>query len=78
MNAPRRPAPGGNAATFIALFALLALLGGLLVLSALVLPQMLGLLLVIFGFSIFAAFHYLAWGWWMGRTRPPAEEDPDG
>jgi NhaP-type Na+/H+ or K+/H+ antiporter len=74
---PRGPSPRGNAATFLALFVLLGIMLALIGLSALVLPQMLGLLLVVFGFSFFAIFHYLAWGWWMSRLRPPPETEDE-
>jgi hypothetical protein len=77
MATPRAPVPRGNAATFLALFVLIGFCIGLIVLSALVLPQMLGLVLVIFGFSLFVAFHYLVWGWWMARLRPNDDEPQD-
>jgi hypothetical protein len=64
-----------NVPTILALLGLLAVGGGLLGLSALVLPQVLGLLAVIFGFFAFGAIHYLLWGWWL---RPvPVEDDPE-
>ena len=43
----------------------LAMLG----LMALVLPQLLGVLVVILIFAVPAVFHYLIWGWWLSQAR---------
>jgi len=66
-----------NMATLIALFGLL--LGGaaLVGLVALVMPQFLGVLLVVA--ALFVApmiFHYLVWGWWLSQMKddPPDKE----
>lgn len=61
-----------NVPTVLALLGLLAVAAGLLGLSALVLPQVFGLLAVVLGFFAFGAIHYLLWGWWM---RPISAED---
>lgn len=67
--------PGrSNAPTVLALLGLLAIGGGLLGLTALVLPQAFGLLAVIVGFFAFGAIHYLLWGWWL-RPVPPDDSD---
>jgi hypothetical protein len=61
-----------NAPTILALLGLLGVAAGLLGLSALVLPQVFGLLAVVLGFFAFGAIHYLLWGWWL---RPLPVED---
>ena len=58
-----------DAATAIALLGLVVLAAGLLGLMALVLPQLLGIVIVILIFAVPAALHYLAWGWWMSQIR---------
>ncbi len=49
----------------------LALLLGLM---ALVLPQVLGVLVVILIFAVPAAIHYLVWGWWLSQARERERE----
>jgi hypothetical protein len=72
------PAPKSdrsNAATFVALFGLILMGGALVGLTALVLPQFLGLVLVVGGlFVLPALFHYLVWGWWLSQIK---DDDPD-
>lgn len=64
-----------NVPTVLALLGLLGVAGGLLLLSALVLPQVFGFLAVVVGFFAFGAIHYLLWGWWL---RPiPIDDDAD-
>jgi hypothetical protein len=63
-----------NAATAIALVGLLLISAVLLGLMALVLPQLLGVLIVILIFAIPAAFHYLIWGWWLSQVRDRESE----
>lgn len=75
MIAPRPPQQGRNTGTYVALLVLLIVAGLLVGLSAMVLPQIFGLLLVVFGFFFFAAFHYLVWGWWMSRLPPSDDEE---
>jgi hypothetical protein len=57
--------PQSNAPTILALLGLLAAAGGLLGLTALVIPQALGLIAVVVGLFAYIAIHYLLWGWWM-------------
>jgi len=68
-----RPSPvsrnQSNGATAIALFGMLLISGALLALMALVLPQLLGVLVVILIFAVPAAFHYVVWGWWLSQAR---------
>lgn len=58
-----------NAATAIALLGLVLIAGALLGLMAMVLPQLLGIILVVLIFAVPAALHYLVWGWWMSQMR---------
>ncbi len=58
-----------NLATYTALLGLMLMALGLLALSAMVLPQILGIVAVISGFVVFVAFHYLVWGHWMMLKR---------
>jgi Flp pilus assembly protein TadB len=58
-----------NAGTAIALAGLVFISLAILGLMALVLPQLLGVLVVILIFAIPAAFHYLIWGWWLSQAR---------
>jgi hypothetical protein len=66
-NAPS--ASESNVATAIALFGLVLFAGALLGLMAMVLPELLGILIVILIFAVPAAFHYLVWGWWLSQMR---------
>jgi hypothetical protein len=75
-----RNSPSGshsNAATAIALLGLLLISALLLGLMALVLPQVLGVLVVILIFALPAAIHYLVWGWWLSQARE-RERDEEG
>ncbi|MSR59596.1 MAG: hypothetical protein EXS05_18460 [Planctomycetaceae bacterium] len=74
---PARPrSQQSNAGTAIALFGLLFVGGALLGLTALVMPQFLGLILVVGGvFVLPAAFHYLVWGWWMSQIKDDSPDD---
>lgn len=75
----RNSPAGNNAATFLALGGLVVVGLGLLGLVSLVLPQFLGILLVVALFIVPVAFHYLVWGWWLSqvRERELAEEPGD-
>lgn len=76
---PQRPTQNSaqsNAATWIALFGLLLVGGALLGLTALVMPQFLGLIAVVGGlFVVPIAFHYLVWGWWMSQMKDDTPDD---
>ena len=63
-----------NAATAIALLGLVLVAGALLGLMAMVLPQLLGVVVVVLIFAVPAAFHYLVWGWWLSQARDREEE----
>lgn len=63
--------------TLIALLVLLAIAGLLLFLVAIVLPQVLGIVIVIGGMGMFGAAHYLVWGWWLPRYLNRKSDPPD-
>ena len=64
-----------NAGTAIALVGLVFMSAAMLGLMALVLPELLGVLLVILIFAVPAVFHYLIWGWWLSRMRDAEPEN---
>ena len=64
-----------NAATAIALLGLVLMSAALLGLMAMVLPQLLGILIVILIFAVPAAFHYVVWGWWLSQSRDQETEE---
>lgn len=72
----RSPSNQSSAATLLALFGLLLIGGGLLGLTALVLPFVWGFVIVAMLFIVPIAFHYLVWGWWMSQMKdePPDDE----
>lgn len=65
---------GNNAATFMALGVLILAAIAFLVLVAMVVPSALGVFAVGLGFSMFIAFHYLVWGWWLGDRLNRADQ----
>ena len=71
----RRSNADRNSGTFLALAALMLVVGGLLMLVAIVLPQVLGLVVVVFGFFLMGLLHYVTWGRWLSRM--PVEEDEE-
>ncbi len=75
MNESRDSGPEHNAATMLALLGLTVLGAGLLLLAALVIPQVLGILLVVGGLFFFCVLHYMVWGRWMSNT--PDEDDDE-
>jgi hypothetical protein len=58
---------GRNAGTFGALLGLMALGWMLLGLVAMVLPQVLGLVIVLGGFLGIVSLHYVLWGCWLSK-----------
>ena len=66
-----------NAATFLAMFGLLAVSGGLLFLTAMVLPQIFFLVLVVFGFVLLTGLQYLVWGRWLSGKISRDEDDSE-
>ncbi len=67
-----------DAGTLLAVMILLLISAGLVGLAALVMPQIIGLLVVVFGFFCFGAIHYVIWGWWFtSRGDSKAADDRD-
>lgn len=64
-----------DAATLLALLALLVVAACLLLLAAMVIPRVLGILVVVFGFFLFGLFHYIVWGRWMSKLPVDDEDD---
>lgn len=72
--APRTPNDSNRElSTWTALLGLLVISGGLIFLAALVVPQVLGIVLVVLGFGGMFVLHYLTWGWWLSRLPPPED-----
>ncbi len=69
MNGEPPQRAGKNAATLMALVGLIFLGACLVGLVALVTPAALGIVVVVFGFFLVGAFHYVTWGWWFMRSR---------
>lgn len=64
--------------TFAALLMVFVVANSLLGVMALVLPQLLGVVLVVGGIGWFAVMHYVLWGWWLpGYLRRQAERDEE-
>ncbi|MGD9856370.1 MAG: hypothetical protein AB7U20_15600 [Planctomycetaceae bacterium] len=70
----RRPSSDANAATYAALMGLILLGFGFLGMVSLVLPQVRGLVLVLFGGAAFFAIHYVLWGRLLNRIRDEDRE----
>jgi len=60
--------------TIVALMMVAAVAIGLLGVMALVLPHLLGVVLIVAGIGLFALFHYVVWGWWLGGYLRRLEE----
>lgn len=73
----RKPTPprDRNSGTFLALFALVLAGGGLVGLTALVLPSLVVFPLLLFALFCVGVFHYVVWGWWLGTSRRAEEID---
>lgn len=70
----RRSGGGSNAATWLALAGLAVVSVGLLGLAALVMPQVLGIVLVLAILFLPAVFHYFIWGKWLSEMRDDSDE----
>ena len=53
--------------TLLALMLIVMSALALLALMALVMPQFLGLIVVVGGMILFGTAHYVTWGWWLPR-----------
>lgn len=74
---PQKLDPARNTATYMALVGLLVVACGLMFLAILVIPNFAFLGLVVFALFFFGAFHYVVWGWWLGRPSAAHVEDTD-
>ena len=67
-----------NAGTIIALFAIGLCCAGLIGISALVMPQILGFVVVVAGFVLLGILHYVTWGRWLSKSiQSEPDEDED-
>jgi hypothetical protein len=64
-----------NAATFFALLGLIGISLGLLALTAMVLPRIRGVILVVGALAGIFVLHYLTWGRWLSRRRDEEDEE---
>ena len=64
-----------NMGTLAALAVLLMIGIGFLALVAVVLPKVIWLVVVVFGFFLMGLFHYVTWGWWLSRS--PLDDDEE-
>ncbi|MBM4074758.1 MAG: hypothetical protein FJ267_03855 [Planctomycetes bacterium] len=64
-----------DARTFVALGLILLLSTIFLGLVAVVLPNILGIVVVVGGAAWFGLFHYIVWGWWLGDYLSQREVD---
>ena len=79
---PRLPSGGGshrrqadrNGATFVALFGMLLMGAAFIGMTALILPQIRGLILVFGGAIGFFVLHYILWGWWLPKYIHDSQE----
>lgn len=60
-----------NIGTALALMFVMLCVMGLLALGAMAELPVMGLLLVLAGFIFLGLFHYVVWGYWLGRLLPP-------
>lgn len=77
---PESERPGDaqrNAATCLAMFGLVAMGLALIGFTALVLPQIRGLLLVVGGIAAFILVHYVTWGYWLSNQPQTDDEEPE-
>ncbi|MFK7818939.1 MAG: hypothetical protein AB8G99_09475 [Planctomycetaceae bacterium] len=66
---PRARKQGGSLGTVIGFLAVLFGSGLFIGLTALVMPSVLGLVIVVFSAAIFFMLHYLTWGRWLINRR---------
>jgi len=64
-----------NATTCLAAVALMIVAAGLIGLTAIVLPQIRGIILVVAGFAAVVALHYVTWGRWLSQIRDDTHDD---
>ncbi len=64
-----------NLGTVIAVFGVLLGGGFLMGLTAMVMPNVLGLVGIVFGSAVFFMLHYVTWGRWLMNRRRPVEDE---
>lgn len=64
-----------NAATMTALMCMLVAVALLILLTAMVMPAILGLVLVVAVFPATFALHYIVWGWWLSALVKPDKDE---
>lgn len=77
---PKQDSSQSDHATFVALLILLAVFAAILFVIALVFPNMLAILAIIFGGGLLIGLQYLIWGrWLMGylKSRVPDDSEED-
>ncbi|WP_437226607.1 hypothetical protein SH661x_004673 [Planctomicrobium sp. SH661] len=68
------PARQRNGGTWLAMILVVSVIGGILALISMVMPDIFGLLTVLSAFGGFVTLHYFTWGRWLTRiSQPPAE-----
>lgn len=70
--AKRKPAYLG---TIIAMFGVLVIGGFMIGLTAMVMPNVLGLVIVVFVAAVFFMLHYLTWGRWLINRRARMQDE---
>ncbi len=66
-----------NAATFFALLGLIGIGLGFVALTAMVLPRIRGVILVVGALAGIFVLHYLTWGRWLLRRRDDEEDEEE-
>ncbi len=76
MNDDEKTKSEADQRTFAAVLMVFGVANSLLGVMALVLPQVLGVVLVVGGIGWFAVMHYVLWGWWLsGYLKRQADRD---
>lgn len=76
---PKKTAPASpqrNEGTWLAMVLVLACIGGILSLISMVMPDIMGLLVVLGAFCGFVALHYFTWGRWLIRSTDQSLQQP--
>jgi len=71
------PSSQRNEGTWIALIFSLGIVGGILALISLVMPDIFGVLLVLAAFGGFVSLHYFTWGRWLIKREGEREKEKE-
>jgi len=75
---PKRDSTDQDRGTVVALILLLSVMLGLLLMIAMVFPNVLGIFAIIFGFGLLIGLQYLVWGrWMMGYLQKRVPDDSE-